>query len=193
MVTKDYKNKINRRDFLRDGMRTVTALTIGGVTGLIAGKSGPGSANTVWQIDPHKCVQCERCAKHCVLTRSAVKCVHAYDVCGYCKLCGGYFQPDTKTLDTAAENQLCPTGAIKRTFIENPYYEYTIDEDLCIGCAKCVKGCDAFGNGSLYLQVRHDRCLNCNECAIARTCPAEAFCRVPADQPYILKGKQKKK
>jgi electron transport complex protein RnfB len=119
--------------------------------------------------------------------------VHAFDVCGYCKLCGGYYQPDTKILDTAAENQLCPTGAIKRTFIENPYYEYTIDEDLCIGCAKCVKGCGAFGNGSLYLQVRHDRCLNCNDCAIARNCPADAFRRVPADQPYILKGKQKKK
>ena len=45
--------------------------------------------------------------------------------------------------------------------------EYIIDEELCIGCAKCVKGCAAFGNGSLHLQVRHDRCLNCNECTIA--------------------------
>jgi len=191
MAEEHNNNRMNRRNFLRDGMRTVAALTIGGVTGLIAGKSGAG--DTVWQIDPHTCIQCESCAINCVLTPSAVKCVHAYDVCGYCELCGGYMEPDTKVLDTAAENQLCPTGAIKRTFIENPFYEYTIDEELCIGCAKCVKGCGAFGNGSLYLQVRHDRCLNCNECAIARNCPSGAFRRVPADQPYILKGKQKKK
>jgi len=51
-----------------------------------------------------------------------------------------------------------PDGAIKRAYVEDPYFEYTIDERLCIGCGKCVKGCNAFGNGSLQLQVRHDRC-----------------------------------
>jgi electron transport complex protein RnfB len=50
-----------------------------------------------------------------------------------------------------------------------------------------VKGCQAFGNGSLYLQVRHDRCLNCNECSIAARCPADAFVRIPAGKPYIIK------
>jgi electron transport complex protein RnfB len=58
---------------------------------------------------------------------------------------------------------------------------------LCIGCAKCVEGCTRFGNGSFYLQVRHDRCLNCNECSIARVCAGDAFRRVPASQPYIIK------
>jgi electron transport complex protein RnfB len=80
-----------------------------------------------------------------------------------------------------------PTGAIKRTFVEDPYYEYTIDKTLCIGCGKCVKGCNAFGNGSLFLQVQHDRCLNCNECSIAAACPSQAYSRVPVDKPYILK------
>jgi len=75
-----------------------------------------------------------------------------------------------------------------RTFVENPYFEYEIDEELCIGCGKCVKGCGAFGNGSLYLQVRHDRCVNCNECAISQGCPAHAYRRVPASRPYILRG-----
>jgi electron transport complex protein RnfB len=75
-----------------------------------------------------------------------------------------------------------------RRFVEDPYFEYHIDEPLCIGCAKCVKGCNAFGNGSLQLQVRHDRCLNCNECAIAAVCPADAFRRVSADAPYVLKS-----
>jgi electron transport complex protein RnfB len=111
-------------------------------------------------------------------------------MCGYCKLCTGYFEPQPNALNSGAENQLCPTGAIKRRFVENPYYEYTIDESLCIGCGKCVKGCNAFGNGSLFLQVRHDRCLNCNNCAIASACPANAFRRVPSNKPYLLKGKE---
>jgi electron transport complex protein RnfB len=90
-------------------------------------------------------------------------------------------------LNTGAENCLCPTAAIKRTFVEDPYYEYSIDEKLCIGCAKCVEGCNRFGNGSLFLQVRHDRCVNCNECSIAQVCPGDAFRRVPASHPYLLK------
>jgi Na+-translocating ferredoxin:NAD+ oxidoreductase subunit B len=147
----------------------------------------------VWQLDPAKCIQCGRCATNCVLTPSAVKCTHVYAMCGYCDLCGGYFKPETKTLTTGAENQLCPTNALKRRFIEDPFFEYTIDEELCIGCGKCVKGCGAFGNGSLQLQVRHDRCVNCNQCSIARHCPAEAFSRVPANDPYLLRsfGKEK--
>lgn len=62
-----------------------------------------------------------------------------------------------------------------------------IDEDLCFGCARCVEGCNRFGNGSLSLQVRHNRCLNCNDCAIARVCPGDAFRRVPVDHPSLLK------
>jgi electron transport complex protein RnfB len=107
-------------------------------------------------------------------------------MCGYCKLCFGFFLPGTPNLTSAAENQVCPTAAIKRKFVEPPYYEYTIDEPQCVGCGRCVKGCGAFGNGSLVLQVRHDRCVNCNECAIARKCPANAFRRVPANHPYLV-------
>ncbi len=142
----------------------------------------------VWQIDPDKCVHCGKCATACVLTPSAVKCVHTYAICGYCDLCSGYFVKDAAKLDTGAENQLCPSGAIKRTFVEDPYFEYTIDESKCIGCSRCVYGCSSFGNGSLYLQVRHDRCKNCNQCAIATACPADAFKRVPRNQPYLLKS-----
>jgi electron transport complex protein RnfB len=111
-------------------------------------------------------------------------------MCGYCNLCTGYFEPQPNALNTGAENQLCPTGAIERKFIEDPYFEYHIDEPKCIGCAKCVKGCGMFGNGSLYLQIRHDRCVNCNECTIARVCPADAIHRVPRNQPYVLKAQR---
>jgi len=113
--------------------------------------------------------------------------VHAFAMCGYCDLCTGYFTAEPSGLHTGAENLLCPTGAIIRTSLEDPYYQYTIKEELCVGCAKCVKGCNTFGNGSLFLQVRHDRCLNCNECSIAAACPTQAFRRVPASRPYILK------
>jgi electron transport complex protein RnfB len=178
----------NRREFIKDSIRTVLSLFLGGTVGFAANKLR--ARNTVWQLDPLKCVQCDRCATNCVLDLSAVKCVHAHDMCGHCNLCGGYHRPGAKVQDTAAENQLCPSGAIERKFIEEPYYSYTIIEEKCIGCAKCVKGCDSFGNSSLYLQVRHDRCLNCNECSIAITCPPGAFERVPSDKAYILKGKQ---
>ena len=178
-------SKINRRKFLASGARISIVAGIGGIAALVATKSSTGQ--TVWQLDPAKCIQCGRCATNCVLSPSAVKCVHVYAMCGYCDLCGGYFKPETKTLTTAAENQLCPTNAIKRKFIEDPFFEYSIEEPLCIGCGKCVKGCSSFGNGSLQLQVRHDRCENCNQCSIARNCPADAYSKVPAGKPYLLK------
>jgi electron transport complex protein RnfB len=179
---------VKRRWFLRDVLRGVTAVGLGGVlTGLV---SRARAAGTVWQIDPWKCTRCGLCATECVLEQSAVKCVHSFDMCGYCRLCTGYFEPQPNKLDTAAENQLCPTGAIFRTFVEDPYYEYTINERLCVGCAKCVKGCTMFGNGSLHLQIRHDRCVNCNECSIARACPADAIQRVPASHPYKFKSRE---
>jgi len=178
---------MDRRGFLRRLIGPVAAVSVGGGVAAVATRSKP--AAYVWQIDPYKCVQCGRCATACVLSPSAVKCVHAYAMCWYCDLCGGYHQFYTRETDTAAEHQLCPTSAISRTFIENPFYKYDIDEDKCIGCGLCVKGCAAFGNGSLSLQVRHDRCVNCNECEIARVCPSEAFVRVPAAKPYIIKKK----
>ncbi len=179
------KNNVSRRSLLRDGLLGGCLAGVGAVAALIAGKTR--GEEMVWQIDPEVCVACGNCATRCVLEESAVKCVHAYAMCGYCELCTGYFEPEPKALDTGAENQLCPEGAVKRNFVEDPYYEYTIDEPLCIGCAKCVEGCNAFGNGSLFLQVRHDRCLNCNECSIAVACSSGAFKRVPAGKPYILK------
>jgi len=142
---------------------------------------------TVWQINPFKCIQCGRCATHCVLDMSAVKCVHDYPMCGYCDLCTGFFQPNPIELNTGAENQLCPIDAIKRHFVEDPYFEYDIDETRCFGCAKCVQGCTQFGNGSLYLQVKSELCVGCNECRIAANCPANAFVKRPVDDPYIVK------
>ncbi len=179
----------SRRQWLLDGARVAGVVTLGTVAGFLAGRKGR-AAELRWQIDPDKCIGCGNCATRCVLDESAVKCVQFFDMCGYCDICTGYFDPNYQDLTTAAENQMCPTGAVVRTFIEEKagqrFYEYTIDEDLCIGCGKCVKGCMLM-NGSLYLQVMPDRCVNCNECAIAVACPTQAIERVPAEQPFRLK------
>ena len=186
MKEKEENKTLKRRDFIQSSARIAMAVGIGGLGGLVLGKSKTGEF--VWQIDPFKCTQCGRCADECVLTPSAVKCVHAYELCGFCDLCGGYFKPGVMDLNTGGENQLCPTAAIKRNFVEEPFFEYTIDEDLCIGCGKCVEGCSSFGNGSLHLQIIHDICVNCNQCAIARMCPSDAITRAPSDDPYKVKG-----
>ena len=178
---------LSRRDLFKHGLRGLGALAA--TAGVAAVAHGAPEPDMVWQIDPHKCTQCGRCATLCVLSPSAVKCVHAYAVCGYCDLCTGFFEAQPNGLNTGAENQLCPTDAIVRRFVEDPYFTYSIDEPACIGCARCVKGCTAYGNGSLFLQIRHDRCVNCNQCAIASDCPAQAISRVPRSQPYIIKSK----
>jgi len=179
---------ISRRGFLVQGLRGLCVAGLGG--GAVLAAKHVLAEPTVWQLDPYKCVQCGRCATACVLSESAVKCVHAFAMCGYCDFCTGFFELQPNQRTTAAENQLCPTGAIRRSYVKDPYYQYVIDEKLCIGCARCVKGCGEHGNGSLFLQVRHDRCMHCNECAIAKACPADAFRRVPASRPYILKSRE---
>ncbi|HUT26127.1 MAG TPA: 4Fe-4S binding protein [Sumerlaeia bacterium] len=177
------EKKLTRSEFLAHCGRGVGLLIVGGVAGGLAARNA--RAGMVWQIDPNKCNQCGQCATHCVRDQSAVKCFHAFEMCGYCELCSGFLEPKFITPDEGAENQLCPVGAIVRQREIDPYYSYEIDESRCIGCARCVKGCTQFGNGSLYLQVRHDLCLNCNECSIAAACPSNAFVRVPANKPYI--------
>lgn len=181
------RRRLTRREFIAGAGRGASFLALGGTVGALVTRWR--QKEMVWQIDPFKCIQCERCATQCVLDVSAVKCVHNFTMCGYCEFCFGFFKTNPVALETGAENQMCPTGAIKREFVEDPYFEYVIDEELCNGCGKCVQGCNTFGNGALYLQVRHDRCLNCNECAIAVTCPANAFIKLPVDKPYVIKHK----
>jgi electron transport complex protein RnfB len=187
---KEGKNKYQtRRDFVKTAGRVAAIMPLAIIPAALFRKTS--LSGYVWQIDPFKCTQCGQCKTNCVITPSASKCVHAYQMCGFCDLCGGYLRQGVKTISTGAENQLCPTGAITRKFVEEPYFEYTINEDLCDGCSKCVKGCGDFGNGSLYMQIRHNLCVNCNDCSIARACPSNAVIRVPALTPYLPKDKGK--
>ena len=183
------QQSIDRRRFLMDSVRVAGVVTLGAGAGFLAGSKGRAT-ETRWQIDPDKCIGCGKCAINCVLDESAVRCVQCFEMCGYCDICTGYLDTQYQHVDTAAENQLCPTGAIVRTLIEEKagqrFYEYTIEPTLCIGCGVCVKGC-ALMNGSLYLQVMHDLCKNCNECAIAVACPSRAYDRIPRETPYRVK------
>ena len=177
------QEKLTRRDFIKTGARGAAAVAIGAGLGFVGVR---GSAdNWVWQIDPRKCIQCGNCETYCVLTPSAVKSVHAFRICGYCQRCFGFFDRDAPSYVSGAENELCPVGAITREHVVGQYHEYVVDESKCIACGRCVKGCRIQGNSSLYLQVRHDRCLNCSQCSIAEACPSDAFVRVPAISPYI--------
>ena len=189
-MAKDTDKKVSRRGLLRKGGLAAGVVAVGGTAAVLATRGR--SDGLVWQIDPEKCIQCGNCATYCVLEPSAVKCVHNHALCGYCDLCFGYFPPGFEPAAgievPSAESQVCPTEAINRRWVEGPHYEYTVDEALCIGCGKCIKGCNNFGNGSLFLQVIHNRCLNCNECTIAAACPSNAFRRVPASRAYLLKG-----
>ena len=185
---KDEQKKVTRRDFIGTAARGGILVALGGV-GLFRIRSGRD--NRVWQIDPYKCIQCGNCKDYCVLKPSAVKCVHAIEsLCGYCEPCFGYFDPNATEQNTGAENLMCPVDAIRRRHVNGPNYEYTIDEGKCVACARCAKGCNTHGNGSLYMQVRHDRCLNCSQCSIAVACPSGAFVRVPASDPYMLKPRK---
>ena len=178
--------KSSRRQFIDLSFRIAGLAGIGGAAALLTKRA---AGNAVFQVDPAKCAACDLCRTSCVLSHSAVKAVNNFSECGYCQLCPAYYdvasQPDDMGLPTG---KTCPQDALKRRVVgkvdeedpNNNYYEYTIDEALCDGCGKCIKACKPpAGNGSLHLQVRYNRCLECDSCAIQIACPENAIVRVP--------------
>jgi electron transport complex protein RnfB len=178
--------KPNRRQFLDRSLRIAGLAGIGGAALMLSRRA---ASNTVFQVDPAKCIACDRCRTSCVLSHSAVKAVNEFDKCGYCQLCPAYYdvtsQPDEMGLPTG---KTCPQDAIIRRIVgkvdtedpNNNYYEYAIDEDRCDGCGKCVKACKPpSGNGALRLEVRYTNCYECDACAIQKVCPENAIVRIP--------------
>lgn len=176
-----------RRQFIDRSFRIIGFGGIGAAAGLLTRRA---SGNAVFQVDPFKCTACDLCRTSCVLSLSAVKAVNDFDKCGYCMLCPAYMDvtslPDDRGIPTG---KVCPQDALKRRVVgridvedpNNNYYEYFVDETRCDGCGKCVKACKPpAGNGSLRLEIRFSRCVECNECAIQIACPDNAIVRVPA-------------
>jgi electron transport complex protein RnfB len=153
----------------------------------------------VWQVNASRCANsrlgevgveaCNLCTSSCVVSLSAVRAVNEHAKCGRCSICPAYFDissaVDERGLPSA---KLCPRDAITRKAIgkqdpedpSNNFYEYTIDEEKCDGCGRCVMKCkEPLGLGSITLRVRYDRCVNCNNCAISVSCPKQALERLP--------------
>jgi electron transport complex protein RnfB len=177
--------KSSRREFIDRSFRVIGIAGIGGAAAVLARRA---VSNTVFQVDPSKCVACDLCRTSCVLSHSAVKAVNVFKECGYCQLCPAYFDvtsmPDEMGLPTG---KVCPQDALQRRVVgkideedpNNNYYEYVVDESLCDGCGKCVKACKPpAGNGALRLEVRYNRCVECDSCSIGIACPENAIVRI---------------
>lgn len=178
--------------------RQVVAVTGLGLTAGFLVKKAEGQV--VWQIDSKSCVNsklgevgvkvCDLCVKECVVTQSAVRAVNEFSKCGRCCVCPAYFNVKSAVgKDGLPSEKLCPRDAILRKPIgevdpndpANNFYEYVIDEAKCDGCGKCVMACkEPAGLGSIVLRVRHDLCVNCNNCAISQACPKDAITQWPA-------------
>lgn len=194
-------SETDRRQFLQRTGQAACAAAIAGTGGVLASRACSGDA---WAISPNHCVNirlgvtgatnvCEACATSCVLPLSAVRAVNDHAKCGRCCICPAYFDVKSRVgSDGLPTKKLCPRDAIQRTVIGevdpydplNNFYEYTIDEQKCNGCGRCVMECkDPAGLGSIRLEVRYDLCLRCNRCTIATACPEEAYRRVGPEPP----------
>ena len=181
-------SKLTRRTVVRGAALAGMASTAGYLIQKAEGQ-------VVWQIDPSKCLNsrlgevgvkaCDLCVKECVVTQSAVRAVNEFKNCGRCSICPAYFNVKSAVgKDGLPSEKLCPRDAIARKPIgeidpadpANNFYEYVIDEAKCDGCGKCVMACkEPAGLGSIQLRVRHNLCVDCNECAISRACPKNAL------------------
>jgi electron transport complex protein RnfB len=193
------KKDVSRRDFMRLGGR----LAAGGVLGGIAWRALAGTdpefeleqpgVRYAWQIDPEKCSFCGKCASACVRQPSAVKAVNDQKKCSYCVICYGHIsnkEIDSVKVETDG-HKVCPVDAVRRhNYSGGPdgYFTYTIDHERCIGCGECAHACNGHGSKSLFLIIRPDLCLGCNQCQIALECPENAITRLPQEPADNFRG-----
>lgn len=139
-----------------------------------------------WQINPDLCRQCGICETACVRKPSAVKAFNDPKKCSNCVVCYGHITNkyiDSDKIDRDGE-RVCPVNAVTRTNFSggiDGMFLYEPDPRRCIACGKCVKRCNNHGTGSMFLAIRPDLCLGCNECAIAIACPHGAIERIPRE------------
>ena len=146
-----------------------------------------------WQIDPEKCLYCGLCETRCVRKPSAAKALNDQKKCSNCVVCYGHISDskiDSDKIDTEGE-RVCPYDAVERENFSggvDGMYLYSNNPKKCVGCAKCVKRCNEHGTKSMFLVIRPDLCLGCNECAIAVACPHDAIERIPREPVDDYRG-----
>lgn len=137
-----------------------------------------------WQINLDKCDFCGKCSVGCVQKPSAIKALNDQKKCSSGIVCYGYITdkniPSEQIQHCA--NLVCPERAVVRTPFSggaSGNFLYTIDQNRCTGCARCVLPCHDLCAQSMFLAIRPDLCLQCNDCTAARDCPHQAIERVP--------------
>lgn len=146
-----------------------------------------------WQINPDACTSCGLCETACVRKPSAVKALNDPKKCSNCVVCYGHITNkyiDSDQIDSDGE-RVCPVDAVSRINFsggKDGMFLYAQDPKICIACGKCAKRCNEHGTKSMFMAIRPDLCLNCNECAIAVACPANAIERIPREPVDDYRG-----
>ncbi len=178
----------NRRNFLISAGRAAFVLAMGGMTYRVVssqlGDKEPGPhTRHAWAIDMTKCTACGKCKTLCVRKPSAVKAVNDQKKCSFCVVCYGHitnkYIPSDQIMSEG--KRVCPVDAVIRKEYsggKDGYFIYTIDDNKCDACCKCVEYCSKKGTKSMFLIIRPDLCLNCNSCNIAINCPEKAVDKV---------------
>ncbi|MHC4873484.1 MAG: 4Fe-4S binding protein [Planctomycetota bacterium] len=190
---------ISRRSFLKRLWQVVCTFFLGGIIYRIFFGKNPDAVfdqpatRFAWQIDHTKCTFCGTCATACVRKPSAVKAVNDQKKCSFCVACYGHLQDTTIESDKLLKEgiRVCPRGAVKRenyTGGLDGYYIYSIDDTACVGCGMCAKRCNDLGTRSMFLIIRPDLCVSCNQCDIALSCPSGAIERVPISSEDNYRG-----
>lgn len=182
----------SRRNFLRRTSQAAGAATLTAAAARIFSPPGEDAEfiaqgrRFAWQIDPERCRSCGICETACVRKPSAAKALNDPKKCSNCVVCYGHITDshiDSDKIDSDGA-RVCPVDAVKRINFSggaDGMFLYEQDHGKCIGCARCVKRCTSHGTRSMFLAIRPDLCLGCNECAIARACPHDAVERVPRE------------
>lgn len=190
-----------RRDFLLWIGRGTGAAAIGAI-GVRVLRGGNDDAEFTqpshgygWQIDPAKCTFCGRCETACTRHPSAVRAVNDQKKCSNCVVCYGHIRNRTLPSDRIASDgeRVCPHDAVVRTPLSGGLdgaFVYTITAERCHGCARCALECNRHGTKSMFLIIRPDLCLQCNDCSIAHVCTPKAVERIPAFRVDDFRGER---
>lgn len=189
----------SRRNYLRRGGQLLGAALLGGAAWRAFSPPSDEAdfiaqgRRFAWQIDPDKCTSCGVCETACVRKPSAVKALNDPKKCSNCVVCYGHITEthiDSDKIDSEG-NRVCPVNAVTRINFSggvDGMFLYAQDPKLCIACGLCVKRCNNHGTESMFLAIRPDLCLSCNECAIAIACPHDAIERIPREAVDDYRG-----